>query len=91
MVRDEEAVGSNPATPTASEQVQASQWVVLVGPRIRLSPQQMQSPCASLVGCCTTCLDARGITDEMLSDGTRRSTLEELANWTLWADQVVTF
>jgi uncharacterized protein involved in oxidation of intracellular sulfur len=43
------------------------------------------------IGCCSTCLDARGITDGMLTDDTRRSTLEELANWTLWADQVVTF
>jgi uncharacterized protein involved in oxidation of intracellular sulfur len=43
------------------------------------------------IGCCSTCLDARGITDDMLTDDTRRSTLEELANWTLWADQVVTF
>jgi uncharacterized protein involved in oxidation of intracellular sulfur len=36
-------------------------------------------------------LDAQGITDDMLTEGTRRSTLEELANWTLWADRVVTF
>lgn len=41
--------------------------------------------------CCGTCIDARGITDEMLTEGTRRSTLEELADWTLWADKVVTF
>jgi len=43
------------------------------------------------IGCCSTCLDARGFTDDMLTDDTRRSTLEELADWTLWADQVVTF
>ena len=43
------------------------------------------------IGCCTTCMDARGITDDMLTKGARRSTLEELADWTLWADQVVTF
>ena len=43
------------------------------------------------IGCCTTCMDARGITDDMLTKDTRRSTLEELAEWTLWADQVVTF
>ena len=43
------------------------------------------------VGCCGTCMDARGITEEMLTKGSRRSSLEELADWTLWADQVVTF
>lgn len=43
------------------------------------------------VGCCGTCLDARGITDEVLVKGAHRSTLEELTDWTLWADQVMTF
>jgi uncharacterized protein involved in oxidation of intracellular sulfur len=36
-------------------------------------------------------MDARGITEEMLTEGTRRSSLEELTDWTLWADKVVTF
>ncbi len=43
------------------------------------------------VGVCGTCMDARGLSDPELSDGTRRSTLEELTDWTLWADRVVTF
>jgi uncharacterized protein involved in oxidation of intracellular sulfur len=43
------------------------------------------------VGCCGTCLDARGITGELLVKGARRSTLEELTDWTLWAERVVTF
>ena len=43
------------------------------------------------VGCCGTCMDARGITDEMLAKGARRSTLDELAEWTAWAEKVVTF
>lgn len=43
------------------------------------------------VGCCGTCIDARGITDDMLTEGARRSTLDELTDWTLWADKVVTF
>lgn len=43
------------------------------------------------IGCCGTCLDARGITDEMLTTGARRSSLEELADWTVWADQVIPF
>ena len=43
------------------------------------------------VGCCGTCLDARGITDDLLVKGAHRSSLEELTDWTLWADQVMTF
>jgi uncharacterized protein involved in oxidation of intracellular sulfur len=43
------------------------------------------------VGCCGTCLDARGIAGELLVEGVHRSTLEQLADWTLWADQVLTF
>ncbi|MEX1006702.1 MAG: DsrE family protein [Acidimicrobiia bacterium] len=43
------------------------------------------------VGCCGTCLDARGLTDEMLTGGARRSTLEELTDWVLWADRTITF
>jgi uncharacterized protein involved in oxidation of intracellular sulfur len=43
------------------------------------------------IGCCGTCMDARGITEEMLPKGIRRSTLDELADWSLWAEQVVTF
>ncbi len=43
------------------------------------------------VGCCGTCLDARGITEELLTKGARRSSLDELAEWTAWADKVVTF
>ena len=43
------------------------------------------------VGCCGTCMDARAIADAQLLDGARRSTLEELTDWTLWADKVITF
>ena len=43
------------------------------------------------VGLCGTCMDARAISDDQLIDGTHRSTLEELTDWTLWADKVVSF
>jgi uncharacterized protein involved in oxidation of intracellular sulfur len=43
------------------------------------------------IGCCGTCMDARGMTDTMLIDGARRSTLDELTDWTLSADKVLTF
>ncbi|WP_101255959.1 DsrE/DsrF/TusD sulfur relay family protein [Streptomyces barkulensis] len=42
-------------------------------------------------GCCGTCMDARGLTEEQLVDGAHRSTLEQLTDWTLWADRVITF
>jgi uncharacterized protein involved in oxidation of intracellular sulfur len=43
------------------------------------------------VGVCGSCMDARGINDAELVDGTRRSTLDELAGWTAWAEKVVVF
>jgi len=43
------------------------------------------------IGCCGTCLDARGISDDQLLPDAHRSTLEELADWVLWADKTVTF
>ncbi|MDA8261419.1 MAG: DsrE family protein [Actinomycetota bacterium] len=43
------------------------------------------------IGCCGTCMDARGLTDQLLVEGVRRSTLEEAADWSIWADKVVTF
>ncbi|QEC48208.1 hypothetical protein FSW04_11960 [Baekduia soli] len=43
------------------------------------------------VACCGTCLDARGLGESRLVDGARRSTLDELTDWTLWADKVMVF
>lgn len=43
------------------------------------------------VGICGTCMDARGITEGELIDGTKRSTLDELTTWTLWAERVLVF
>jgi uncharacterized protein involved in oxidation of intracellular sulfur len=43
------------------------------------------------LGCCGTCMDARGIGDHHLTKGVRRSTLDELADWTASADKVITF
>lgn len=55
---------------------------------------RMLGACASHgadVGCCGTCMDARGVTEDMLTKGARRSTLDELADWILWAEKVVNF
>jgi uncharacterized protein involved in oxidation of intracellular sulfur len=43
------------------------------------------------VGCCGTCLDARGLTDDQLVPDAHRSTLDELADWVLWAERTVAF
>lgn len=40
---------------------------------------------------CGTCLDARGITEEEVVDGARRSTMDELAEATEESDKVLTF
>jgi uncharacterized protein involved in oxidation of intracellular sulfur len=43
------------------------------------------------VAWCGTCMDARALRQEQLVPGARRSTLEELADWVLWADKAVSF
>ena len=43
------------------------------------------------IGVCGTCMDARGIADPELLEGSHRSTLAELTAWTQWADKVIVF
>jgi uncharacterized protein involved in oxidation of intracellular sulfur len=43
------------------------------------------------VGVCGTCMDARGITETELLEGTHKSTLAELTTWTQWADKLIVF
>jgi len=43
------------------------------------------------LGACGTCMDARGITADDLIDGAHRGTLDELGQWTAWADKVLVF
>jgi uncharacterized protein involved in oxidation of intracellular sulfur len=43
------------------------------------------------VGLCATCMDARAVAEQSLVPGAHRSTLEELADWTLWAERVLVF
>lgn len=43
------------------------------------------------LGVCGSCMDARGMTDDELVKGTHRSTMDELTDWTVWADSVITF
>lgn len=43
------------------------------------------------VGVCGSCMDARGLAEAELVTGARRGSLEELTDWTLWAERVITF
>jgi len=43
------------------------------------------------VGACGSCMDARGYADADLAEGVCRSSMPQLAEWTLAADRVVTF
>ncbi len=43
------------------------------------------------VGLCGTCMDARGLADGEVMEGARRSTLSQLADWTIEADKVLVF
>lgn len=43
------------------------------------------------IGVCGTCMDARGLADSELSDATHRSSLDQLTDWTQWADKILVF
>jgi uncharacterized protein involved in oxidation of intracellular sulfur len=43
------------------------------------------------VGVCGTCMDARGMVEAELAPGTHRGNMDELTDWSLWADKVVVF
>jgi len=43
------------------------------------------------VGVCGGCMDARGIADAELTEGTKRGTLSQPTDWTAWADKTLVF
>jgi uncharacterized protein involved in oxidation of intracellular sulfur len=43
------------------------------------------------VALCGTCMDARGVAETEIIEGTKRSTLAQLADWTVEADKVLVF
>ncbi len=43
------------------------------------------------VAACGTCADARGISENELIEGVHRGSMEELTEWTIWADKVIVF
>lgn len=42
-----------------------------------------------VVGACSSCMDARGISDDRLLEGVHRSSMAELGEWTTWADKII--
>lgn len=43
------------------------------------------------IGVCGSCMEARGMQESELMEGAHRGTLEELADWSEWADKVFVF
>jgi uncharacterized protein involved in oxidation of intracellular sulfur len=43
------------------------------------------------VGVCGTCIDARGIAEQDLVEGAARGTMDQLTQWTTWADKTLVF
>jgi len=43
------------------------------------------------ISACGSCIDARGIKEEEFEEGIHRGSMEELTEWTLWADKVIVF
>ena len=43
------------------------------------------------IGACGTCMDARGYAESELTDGVHRSSMAELAAWTLESERVLVF
>jgi uncharacterized protein involved in oxidation of intracellular sulfur len=44
-----------------------------------------------VIGVCGSCMDARGIGADDLIEGSHRSSMDELTQWTSWADKVLVF
>ena len=44
-----------------------------------------------VIGVCGSCMDARAIKPEDLIEGSHRSSMEELTQWTSWADKTLVF
>ena len=43
------------------------------------------------IGVCGSCMDARGMNNDLLVEGARRSSMDELTSWTQGADKVLVF
>jgi uncharacterized protein involved in oxidation of intracellular sulfur len=43
------------------------------------------------IGACGSCMDARGLKPEGMMQEVHKSSMEELTEWTVWADKVIVF
>jgi uncharacterized protein involved in oxidation of intracellular sulfur len=43
------------------------------------------------VSVCGSCMDARGIRDDELVPGAKRGSMEQLTEWSIWADKAFVF
>ena len=43
------------------------------------------------IGACASCMDARGVPESDLIEGVHKSSMDELTDWTLWAEKVIVF
>jgi uncharacterized protein involved in oxidation of intracellular sulfur len=43
------------------------------------------------IGACGSCMDARGLKAEDMIQGAHKSSMDELTEWTVWADKVIVF
>ncbi|CAN7736908.1 MULTISPECIES: DsrE/DsrF/TusD sulfur relay family protein [unclassified Variovorax] len=43
------------------------------------------------IGVCGSCMDARGIASDDLMEGAHRGSMDQLAEWSAWADKVIVF
>ena len=43
------------------------------------------------IGLCSSCMNSHGMKDEEMIEGTKRSSMDELTDWTIWADKVMVF
>lgn len=46
---------------------------------------------AGSIGVCGSCMDARGIAEADLIEGAHRGSMDQLAEWSAWADKVIVF
>ena len=43
------------------------------------------------IGACGSCMEARGLQPEELLPGIHKSSMDELTEWTVWADKIIVF
>ncbi|MDE2093695.1 MAG: DsrE family protein [Burkholderiales bacterium] len=91
---------------TLAKQADSAVRVFLIGDAVAAAHRQQKVPAgfynlevmlgavvkhAGVVGVCGSCMDARGVAAQDLVEGAHRSSMDELTQWTAWADKVLVF